>query len=188
MKVKSLIFTFLIISGCSNQPANKADEVVTVIKNNPICKTLTSSFRDLPTRYSVCVQRSMFQPTKFTFYDNKDLIFEGTDHKKSVSVFKRKENDVTTYGICDELITMVSGDIVDTLNYKEIPENVISKCGVKSESDGSHKPFTRDAECKKSLGFIKLANVGARCSVLKNRRAVYRYDFLVDPSVHRYAR
>lgn len=188
MKVKSLIFTFLIISGCSNQPVNKADEIATVIKNNPICKTLTSSFRDMPTRYSVCVQRSMFQPTKFTFYEDKELIFEGTDHEKSVSIFERKENDVTTYGICDELVTIVSGDIIDTLNYKEIPESVISKCGVKPEIGGSHKPFTIGAECKKSLEFLKLANVGARCSVLKNRRAVYRYDFLVDSSVYRYAR
>jgi hypothetical protein len=188
MKANSLLLVLLIISGCSNQPAKEVGEEVTAIKNRPVCKTLLSSYRNLPTNYSVCVQRSMFQPTKFHFYENKELIFEGSDYKKTATIFKRKVNDVTTYWICDELVTIVSGDIMNILSYEKIPKNVTSECGVKSENDGSHKPFIRQEECKKSLGAFKLANVGARCSVIKNRTTVYRYDFMVDPSVYRYAR
>jgi len=184
----SIIVAIIVVSGCTNKTINIQNEPALVLEKTSKCQTLTSSFEELPTRYSICVQRRMFQPTSFTFYDNGNLIFEGTDYEKPYVGFIIKENDVTTFGMCDELVVLVTESEKNLIINENIPENVISTCGMEREDSGHHKPFTRNEDCIIATKSFKPLNVGARCSVIKDRKAVYRYDFIFDKTVHRYSR
>ena len=177
-KVRTTVMV-MILTGCTS--VDSKENTTEANSNTPektkvqtICKTLTSTFRESETKYTVCIDRKFFQPTRFYFYDYGNLIFDGTDYESPLVRFTQKNNDVTTLGVCDELLSIVSDEKLKRLKYKDISQEVIKSCEIlPNESDSAHKPFTSDIECKNVTKGLKLVNVGARCLVFKNKTTVY---------------
>lgn len=174
-----VFMSFFVISCASTTPDTKEDSKLSV-DTRPVCHTLRSTFRDIPTKNRICVQRQLFQPTTYYFLLDDELMYKGTDYKSSLVGYKQTYKDVTITGYCDELVSIVQGDNLDAVNYSDISKKIISECKIQAQADGKHVPFWKGGACTDALDKSNLVNVGARCIVKMNHSIVYDYNFILD--------